>query len=147
LSTRLRNTCEQIGFLPDTPESAQCALRLYEGQQKAAADSARYQLELQRFQAEQARYAAAERERLKQEKRAKWEALQRFGIGMAQSQSPTTSGAIADGNAAMLGLPPARQNSDFGLAPQPPRPRTVTITTPNGRMVTCTSLGSMVSCI
>lgn len=142
----VQNVCVELGFVRGTSDFSRCALELYQGKQQAEADRVRFNLELRQFEAEQARITAVEQERVRKQRRAKWEALQRFGTGMSQSQSATFAGALADGNAAMLEMPLAHQNSVGLVAPQPVRPRTVTIGTPDGRWVTCTTFSNFVNC-
>lgn len=141
--------CSSLGFQEQTVEHAQCAMGLFQGKQQAEADQRLYQMQLRQRQYEEERAAelrAAERRR---QRPSIGDILQRFGTGMAQSQSSSLAGALADGNAALLGMPLSHQNADGIPTPRPVRPRTVTITTPNGGIVTCTynRMGNMVNCM
>jgi hypothetical protein len=142
----LQNTCASLGFQRGTTEFSSCALSLYQSKKQSEIEQSRYLLELRQFQAEQSRLAAVEKDQERRDSQAKWEALQRFGTGMAQSQSSTFAGGLADGNAAMLGLPPANQASGRYAAPAPARPDVVRIRTPDGNWVTCNTFGSVVTC-
>ena len=144
-----QSVCAQIGFVRGTSEFLQCALELHKARQQAEADQRLYQMQLRQREYEEARAAelrAAERRR---QRPSIGQILQRFGTGMAQSQSPSMAGAIADGNAALLGMPLSHQNAIGIPTPRPVRPRTVTITTPNGGIVTCTysGMGNMINCM
>jgi hypothetical protein len=125
--------CAAYGFKPKTTAFAQCQLELDSAQRQAEAQQRQYELQVQQHEQQVAAYnaqvAAAQRER----ERRQWEALARFGFGLATSRSPSLLGGVNDGFATALGIPTAPP------AP-PPRPAAIenyTIQTPSGRTVMC----------
>lgn len=137
-------TCARYGFKPKTTAFAQCQLDLDAAQRQAEAQQRQYELQVQQHQQQVAAYeaqvAAAQRER----ERRGWEALTRFGLGMAGSRSPSFLGAVNDGLATTMGLPTAPP-----VAPPPPMPiQTYTIRTPAGQTMICSynTIAAMMSC-
>jgi hypothetical protein len=125
--------CAQFGFKVKTTAFAQCQLELDAAQRQSEAQQRQYELQVQQHEQQVAAYnaqvAAAQRER----ERRQWEALARFGFGLATSRSPSLLGGVNDGFATALGIPTAPP------AP-PPRPAAIenyTIHTPSGRTVMC----------
>lgn len=138
-------TCMRYGMAYGTPQNGQCRLQLEQAKQQAriaqqqlAFEQRRYQQELAAYQAQ---VAAAEQARKKEEERR---ALGNFFRGMANSQGCRTSAECflrgAAGGAGVA-LPPI---------PPPPSPPTIdssrsarsqTIFLPNGRAVTCNTVG------
>lgn len=137
-------TCARYGFKPKTTAFAQCQLDLDAAQRQAEAQQRQYELEIQQHQQQAAAYEAQVAAEQRERERRGWEALMRFGLGMAASRSPNMVGAVNDGLATTMGLPMAPP-----AAPPPPMPiQTYTIRTPSGQTMVCSynTIASMMSC-
>lgn len=134
--------CSEFGFKPGTTDFAKCRMEISVAKQDMVIRQQQYALQLEQYNRQLDQYQA-QQEALKRERRkAKWSALAKFGAGMANSQSTTFSGAVADGNAAMQGLPPVTR------PPEPPVFNSFTVRSASGRIANCTynSLSKVVSC-
>lgn len=127
-------TCSSYGFVRDTPSFSDCLMQLDLARQRAVLAQQQYQLQLQQYEQQVAAFEAREAAIKRERKKQAWAALGRFGAGMAASQSPTFGGAMADGDAAMRGLPPAYRPP---APPQAPAYQEFTIRTANGGFARC----------
>lgn len=134
--------CIRFGFVQNTSPFAECLLRLEVAKNEAAQLQQQYQIQKQFYDQQLAAYEAQKRAAKEERDRQRWMALARFGAGMASSRSPSFAGAMADGNAAMLGLPPA----PAPVPPTKPASQSFTIHTPRGAVVTCVQTGSSLFC-
>lgn len=128
-------SCAGYGFVKGTTPFSQCLMQLDVARQQAQLAQQQYQIQLQQYEQQVAAYKAQEAAIKREKKRQAWDALSRFGFGMAASQSPSFAGAMADGNAAMMGLPPVYRPP---APPPPPVYQDFTIRTANGGFAICT---------
>ncbi len=118
-------TCLNYGFKPNTQAFAECKFKL----DMAKQDNARAQEQYAREKAEyDKKVAAIEKERERQRGLRQME----FGLRLMGGQSP-----IDALNSVGTGRP---------IAPTPPSPINQTIITPSGRMINCTTTGSITNC-
>lgn len=118
-------TCFNYGFKPNTQAFAECKFKL----DMAKQDNARAQEQYAREKAEyDKKVAAIEKERERQRGLRQME----FGLRLMGGQSP-----IDALNSVGTGRP---------IAPTPPSPINQTIITPSGRMINCTTTGSITNC-
>lgn len=117
--------CKRYGLKPQTSGYGECRMRL----DFAKAESQRQQAQYEREQAEyQRQMAALERER----ERRRAAALVEIGARMMGGQSPINAlGSLGTG---------------APIAPTRPAPIDQTITLPGGRMINCTTMGTMTNC-
>ncbi len=117
--------CQRYGLKPQTNGYAECRMRL----DFAKAESIKQQQQYEREQAAyQEQMAAIQKERERQRAMKQLE----LGLRMMGGQSPVD--AV---NSVGTGAP---------IAPRAPTPTNQTITLPNGRMVNCTTMGTMTNC-
>lgn len=135
-------SCSSFGFSRNTPPFGDCVLRLELAKQEAAQRQQEYELLKQEYERQIAAQAAQERAMKEERDRMRWMALARFGAGMANSNSTTFAGAMADGGAAMNGEP-IRSQPTPPVAPNFDR---ITVYTPNGRAVVCRFTGIAMVC-
>jgi len=118
-------TCKKFGFKQQSANFAECRLKL----SLAKAEGERAQ---QNYDREKAAYerqmAAIEKERDRQRAMRQLE----LGLRMMGGQSPVNAMNSIGTNAP--------------IAPTTPMPINQTITTPSGRMITCTTMGTMTNC-
>ncbi len=134
--------CLTYGFRRGTSEFSACQLRLEEVRSRLELERQQYELQLRMYEQQVAAYNA-QQEAIKQEReRRRNEALLRFGLGMANSNSPTFAGGLQDGMAAMSGLPIKQP-----IAPEPPPTmQNYTVRMPNGNQVHCSYINNYISC-
>jgi len=113
--------CKKYGFRPNTQAYANCRLQIDVAKREMQQQQAQYMAQQQQFE------AAQEAAR----KRRQSDFLLGMGLRMMGGQSPT--GAYVDQS---VGAPMY----------QPPPPSTRTYSFPNGRMMTCTTNGSVTNC-
>lgn len=117
--------CKKYGFKPQTNGYAECRMKI----DFAQAESKRQQEQYEREQAEyQRQLAAIEREK----ERRRGAAFLELGARMMGGQSPINAlGSLGTG---------------APIAPSRPAPINQTITLPGGRMINCTTMGTMTNC-
>jgi hypothetical protein len=116
--------CQRYGLKPQTNGYAECRMRL----DFAKADS----LKQQQYEREKAAYDS-QKEALQKE-REKQRAMRQLELGLR----------LMGGQAPVDAVNSVGTNAP--IAPRAPMPTTQTITLPNGRMVNCTTTGSMTNC-
>lgn len=117
--------CQRYGLKPQTNGYAECRMRL----DFAKAESIKQQQQYEREQAAyQEQMAAIQKERERQRAMKQLE----LGLRMMGGQSPVD--AV---NSVGTGAP---------IAPRAPTPTNQTITLPNGRMINCSTFGTMTNC-
>jgi len=123
-------SCQRYGFTPQTDAYGQCRMQL---------DNAKRQLQtLQAQNTEQQRIYDQQQAQFQKEKnRQQGLALLRYSAALAQGTSPYFSDNVANANAQVFGTAP--------VAPRP-LPETYTITLPNSRTMTCTSINNVMNC-
>lgn len=131
-------TCFRFGFVVSTSPYSDCRLKIDIAKREQAQRQAAYDAEQSRYQEEQRRYdqqvAAYEREK----ERQKGLALMRFGAALAGGTSPYLSQNLANAGRQSLGMAP--------VAPTRPEIQNFTITSPAGRMTSCTAVGNSINC-
>jgi hypothetical protein len=119
------DTCRKYGFKPNTPLYGECRMKL----DFAKAESLKQQQQYERDQAAyEQQMAAIQKERERQRAMKQLE----LGLRMMGGQSPIDAVNSVGTNAP--------------IAPRAPTPINQTITMPNGRMVNCTTMGTMTNC-
>jgi hypothetical protein len=125
--------CVRYGFTPGTTSYAECRQKIDIAKAEQAHRNREYE---ERQRDYQERLAEYKRER----ERRQGDALMRFGAALMGGTSPYASENFGNAGRQVL-----------GVEPQPPRmpqsqPQQFTITSPNGRMTTCTYLGNNINC-
>jgi hypothetical protein len=134
--------CLGYGFRRGTSEFSACQLRLDEVRSRLELERQRYELQLRMYEQQMAAYNAQQKAIEQERERRRNEALLRFGLGMANSNSPTFAGGLQDGMAAMSGLPIKPP-----VAPEPPpMMQNYTVRMPNGNQVHCSYINNYISC-
>lgn len=118
-------TCINYGFKPNTQPFAECKFKLDMAKQESARVQEHYAREKEAYDE---RIAAIEKERERQRGLRQME----FGLRLMGGQSPVD---------AFTSIGTGRP-----IAPSMPDPITQTITTPSGRVIHCTTMGSMTNC-
>jgi hypothetical protein len=117
--------CKKYGLIPQTSAYSECRMRI----DFAQAESKKQQEQFEREQQEyERRQAAIERDR----ERKRNAALMELGLRMMGGQRP-----VEALNSLGTGAP---------IAPSPPKPVNQTIILPGGRMINCTTMGTMTNC-
>jgi hypothetical protein len=129
--TKAHNACMRYGFIIDTQGYAECRLKLDIAQKDAQEKQLKYE-------ADQAEYKRQLAIREAEEKKRQSDKLIRMGLNMMSSKSSNVYEAMGDAGRAELGLPPQ--------APSRPTIQTYTITSPTGKLMTCTSVGNNINC-
>jgi hypothetical protein len=111
-------TCKKYGFKPKSSEYASCRLQIDQAKQDAKRQQAQ-------FAEQQKQYEAQLEEQKRQRKIASGIALMQMGAGLS-------SGAYNANNA-------------YGALPTPPNPNR-TYVLPGGKMMNCTTTGSVTQC-
>ncbi len=117
--------CKRYGLKPQTASYTDCRMKL----DFARTENARQQQQYEREQAEyEKRVAEIQREREKQR------AMRQLELGLRMMGGQSLGDAV---NSVGTGAP---------IAPSRPSPVTQTITLPNGRMINCTTFGTITNC-
>lgn len=120
-----KEQCRDFGFLENNPSFSNCVLQLELAKKQSAESEARYR-------AEQAAYEQRLAEIEKEKERQRGLRLLELGSRMMGGQRPIDAlGSLGSG---------------APIAPSRPTPINQTITLPNGRMVNCTTMGTMTNC-
>lgn len=118
-------TCKKYGFKPNTENYAQCRLQIDIARKEAAQKQAAYDEQKRQYDAQ---VAAVEKER----ERRQASALMEFGLRLMGGQSPANA-AVSVGTGAPSTPPtPPMTNQTYML--------------PGGRMMNCTTAGSITNC-
>lgn len=118
-------TCQRYGFSVGSQQYSSCRLQLDVARQQAAQAQQQYQEQLRQYEEQKAAYE-------KEQQRQKGLKLLDLSQRLFSGQSPV------DAVRGAQGLPP--------LTPPQEVPATQTYRMPNGRMVTCTTAGTMTNC-
>jgi len=136
-------SCAGYGFKKDTVQFGQCLMQLEDARRQMEQQQRQYNLQLAEYQ-QQLEFYNTQKEAIKRAKRQREaEVLMRMSQGLLNSRSPSLLGGLADGFAAVNGVPVQ--------APTPPSPPVVqnyAIRLPNGNQVYCNfnSAASYMSC-
>ncbi len=118
-------TCLSYGFKPQTQGFAECKFKLDMAKQESARAQEKYEREQEDYERQ-----VAEIERARERERGL--RMMEYGTRLLGGQSPIDA-ALSIGT----GRP---------VAPAAPDPISQTITTPGGRIIHCTTMGSMTNC-
>lgn len=117
-------TCKKFGFKPQTAGYSECRLKLEVASRQASQQQAQYEEQKRQYDAQ---LAALQKEKDRQRALKQLE----MGLRMMGGQSPQDAAMATSGMAPL---------------PKPPGPVNQTIIMPGGRMVNCTTTGTVTNC-
>ncbi len=131
-------SCINFGFEANTPLYSDCRMKMEIAKRDAAQKQKDFELAQRQYESEVRQYQEQLARYEKEKERQKGEAMMKFGLALMGGSSPYFSENLANAGRASLGLPPT--------APTAPRIQNFTITTPGGRVTTCSVIGNNYNC-
>lgn len=131
-------TCAGFGFVAGTTPYSECRMRISIAKREAQQRQASFDAEQQRYETERQEYEAKVAEQKKQKQVDAWLKASQFFFALGSGQSPNFSENVANAGRVVSGQPP--------MPPRRPQMQNFTITSPSGRLTTCTTMGNHVDC-